>query len=254
MQACNSPRSAGKRLSEATSSERIGCEVRLRQIRAGGAAGTSRAVKGIQVQIQPTVVVLAAGSGSRFGGARHKLEQSLGGPSVLATTVGHVIASGLPLVVVTTQALADGMRDLVAARDIVLLPEVGTPGFDLGMGASIAAGVAARPNSRGWLVLPGDMPLVQAATLRDVARELLHHPVVYAQYRGRRGHPVGFASELYSELMQLSGDEGARRLLGRYPSHGVEVDDPGVLLDVDTPADLVVARATQSSRTPNPRA
>lgn len=202
---------------------------------------------------QVTVVVLAAGSGSRFEGPRHKLEQTLGARSVLGTCIGQVIASGLAMVVVTTPALADGVRDLVASRDVVLLPQVGTPGFDLGMGHSIGAGVSARPNARGWVILPGDMPLIQAATLRTVARELGQHPVVYAQYRGRRGHPVGFAGELYSELIQLNGDEGARRLVSRYPSHGVEVDDPGVLLDVDTPADLVVARATQASREPPAR-
>lgn len=199
---------------------------------------------------QPTVVVLAAGSGSRFDGSRHKLEQALGARSVLATTIGQVIASGLPLVVVTTSSLVEGVRDIVASRDIVLLPEVGTPGFDLGMGHSIVAGVSARPNAGGWILLPGDMPLVQPGTLRTVARELADHPVVYAQYRGRRGHPVAFAGELYSELIQLSGDEGARRLVSRYPSHGVEVDDSGVLLDVDTAADLVVARATLASREP----
>jgi molybdenum cofactor cytidylyltransferase len=54
---------------------------------------------------------------------------------------------------------------------------------------------------------------------------------------------VGFAAELLSELRQLSGDEGARRLLARYPAHGIELDDPGVLVDVDTVEDLAAARA-----------
>jgi molybdenum cofactor cytidylyltransferase len=54
---------------------------------------------------------------------------------------------------------------------------------------------------------------------------------------------VGFAAELLSELRQLSGDEGARRLLARYPAHGIELDDPGVLVDVDTVDDLAAARA-----------
>ena len=62
------------------------------------------------------------------------------------------------------------------------------------------------------------MPLVQPATLLAVARALDHHAVAYAQYRGRRGHPVGFAAELYSELTELSGDEGARRIIARYPA------------------------------------
>ena len=111
------------------------------------------------------------------------------------------------------------------------------------MGYSIAAGVASRPNVPGWLVLPGDMPMVMPRTLIAVAGLLTQHPVVFAQYRGRRGHPVGFAAELFSDLVQLSGDEGARRVVARYPSIGLEVDDPGVLVDVDTVDDLAALRA-----------
>jgi molybdenum cofactor cytidylyltransferase len=60
----------------------------------------------------------------------------------------------------------------------------------------------------------------------------------------RRGHPVGFATELYSELVTLSGDEGARRLVARYPAYGLEVEDSGVLVDVDTTADLERLRSS----------
>jgi molybdenum cofactor cytidylyltransferase len=57
---------------------------------------------------------------------------------------------------------------------------------------------------------------------------------------------VGFAAELYSELVMLSGDEGARRLVARYPAIGVDVDDPGALLDLDTVADLEAMRTIGS--------
>jgi len=57
--------------------------------------------------------------------------------------------------------------------------------------------------------------------------------VVVAQYRGRRGPVAAFSGELYSELIVLDGDDGARRLVSRYPMHGEEVDDPGVLADAD---------------------
>ncbi|MEX8520601.1 MAG: NTP transferase domain-containing protein [Leptothrix sp. (in: b-proteobacteria)] len=195
------------------------------------------------VKPQPVVVVLAAGRGSRFEGDGHKLTQTLGSASVLSITLGHVVASGLPLVVVTTAALVAQVQAVVAARDIVLLPPVGSATREpLGMGYSIAAGVGARSQASSWLIMPGDMPLVQPSTLRAVARALVQHPVAYAQHLGRRGHPVGFGSELYSELVTLTGDEGARRLLARYPAHPVEIDDPGVLVDVDTEADLALAR------------
>jgi molybdenum cofactor cytidylyltransferase len=198
------------------------------------------------MKARPAVIVLAAGTGSRFGAPGDKLTQRLGSSTVLGATLRHAIASHLPVVVVTTDELADVARRHVASRDIVVLPAVGTPGPQpLGMGFSIATGVAARPDAPGWLVLPADMPMVQSASLLAVAAGLEHHPIAYAQHRGRRGHPVGFAAELYSELVTLSGDEGARRLVARYPAHGIELDDPGVLVDVDTEADLERVRLSE---------
>lgn len=198
---------------------------------------------------QAVVVVLAAGKGSRFAGTGHKLAQALGVASVLGQTIANAIQSRLPVLVVTTAALAAEAARWVARRDIVLLPEVDAVGATaagqdgaLGMGYSIAQGVAARPQAAGWLVLPGDMPLVKPATLLAVAAGLAQAPVVYAQYLGRRGHPVGFAAELFSELVQLRGDEGARRITARYPSLGLELDDAGALVDVDTEADLRTVR------------
>ncbi len=196
------------------------------------------------MKTQTVVVVLAAGRGSRFAGPLHKLVQPLGAASVLGQTISHAIESRLPVIVVTTERLAAEAARWVARRDLVVLPEVGSAGGGpLGMGYSIAAGVAARPQAAGWLVLPGDMPLVRPATLVAVAAGLAQSPVVYAQHGGRRGHPVGFAAELYSELVQLKGDEGARRVTARYPSVGLELGDPGVLVDVDTEADLAALRA-----------
>lgn len=187
----------------------------------------------------PVIVVLAAGKGSRFNGASHKLAQPMGELTVLGMTLSRVIESQLPMVVVTTADLAPDAARVVASRDIVVIPDGEAA---RGMAHSIVAGITARANADGWLVLPADMPLVRADTLRAVARELADHAVVHAQHRGRRGHPVGFAAELYSDLVQLSGDEGARRLLARYPAHAVDVDDPGVLMDIDTVDDLERAR------------
>lgn len=190
----------------------------------------------------PVVVVLAAGRGERFGASReghaHKLRQPFGASTVLGSTLASVRRSGLPLAVVTTEALRDFVATEVDAADLVVLPLPENSGAPQGMGWSIAGGVTARPHARGWLLLPGDMPLVQPATLQALATALPQHLVVYAQHRGRRGHPVGFGPELYSELAMLSGDEGARRLLARYPAQGIEVPDGGVLLDIDTEADL----------------
>ncbi len=201
------------------------------------------AKSGIVMKLQTAIIVLAAGRGSRFAGPQHKLVQALGSRTVLGQTIAQAIASGLPVVVVTTDILAAEAGRWVARRDLVIVPAAGSAsGGPLGMGFSIAAGVSARPQAQGWLVLPGDMPMVRPSTLVAVAQGLIQSPVVYAQHLGRRGHPVGFGAELYSELTQLDGDAGARRISARYPSVGLELGDPGVLIDVDTEADLATVR------------
>lgn len=198
---------------------------------------------------RPAVVVLAAGRGSRFRGAGHKLEQQVsgvpGGDTLLARTLRHAIATQLPVVVVTTPALAPSVHKWVAARDVVTLPERDPQGRaqPIGMGHSIVAGVSATGDADGWLILPADMPLVQPATILAVAQGLERYPVCYAQYRGIQGHPVGFGTELYSELMALQGDEGARRIVARYAAQPIAVDDPGVHIDVDTEEDLARLRS-----------
>ncbi len=189
---------------------------------------------------RPTVLVLAAGQSRRFGAAGHKLMQPLGAGTVFTTTLRHAIETRWPVAVVTTAALAPSAAPLVATRDLLVLSDEEA---ERGMGHSIAAGVAAQAGARGWLVLPADMPLVRPSSIVAVGRALADNAVAYAQHRGRRGHPVGFAAELVSELIGLTGDEGARRLVARYPALAVELDDPGVLIDVDTEADLAAARA-----------
>ena len=198
------------------------------------------------MRIRPTIVVPAAGRGSRFGGPLHKLEQPFEGGTVLGATLRRAIETQLPVLVVTTAELAPLVARQLATRDILVLSSGEAA---RGMGYTIAAGVAERSGSPGWVVLPGDMPLVRPGTVLAVAMALEQHPVVYAQYRGRRGHPVAFAAELYSELILLDGDDGARRVVARYPSHGQDVDDPGVLLDVDTAADLELLRTSAAAQT-----
>jgi molybdenum cofactor cytidylyltransferase len=203
---------------------------------------------------RPAVVVLAAGRGSRFRGSGHKLEQKLGGTpgedTLLSRTLRHAIATRLRVVVVTTAALAPAAHKLIAARDVITLPEhdiAGRPA-PIGMGHSIVAGVSASGDADGWLILPADMPLVQPTTILAVAEGLERFPVCYAQYRGIQGHPVGFGTELYSELMALQGDEGARRIVARYAAQAIPVDDPGVHVDVDTTEDLSKLRDRHSDQ------
>ncbi|TAN25900.1 MAG: nucleotidyltransferase family protein [Castellaniella sp.] len=178
--------------------------------------------------MDPTVIVLAAGRGERFlrsGGATHKLRAPLGGVPVLQRVLHTVEASGLPFHVVRP----DGGQ----AAD--------------GMGDSIARGVAATTDASGWLILPGDLPLVGAGTLRLVAQALATDLVVLPFWRGRRGHPVGFGKPCGSSLAMLGGDVGAAAIVRAHRQSGevrdLAVDDPGIVMDIDTVDDLARAEA-----------
>jgi len=174
---------------------------------------------------QPVVLVLAAGRGERFaasGGTTHKLQALLAGKPVLQHVLDAVAQSGLPHHVVH----ADPSRP--------------------GMGDSIAAGVRATADAAGWLVLPGDLPLVQPATLLAVAQALQHHSVVTPVYQGKRGHPVGFVAACGEQLMALQGEHGAAPVVKVHGASLLAVDDAGVVTDVDTVEDL--ARAALALR------
>lgn len=194
---------------------------------------------------QPAIIVLAAGMGPRVEAPNGKWVRGPQDPVILCRTLQNAVSTGFPVVAVTRPELMGTVSGIVASKDIVILP-AGTEGSS---SDAIAAGVSMQPDATGWVVLPSDLPLIKPSSLLQVADALRLYPAVYAQYGGLRGHPVGFSSELYSELVVLRGDEGARRLLARYPAYGVEVDDSGVLLDADTQADLYRLRQrAQASR------
>jgi molybdenum cofactor cytidylyltransferase len=110
-----------------------------------------------------------------------------------------------------------------------------------GMGTSLAAGIRATSDAHGWVIALADMPFLRLETIRAIARALSDGAAIAAPaYHGERGHPVGFARRFFDELGALHGDEGARDLLKRYPDLLTlyEVDDPGILRDIDKPSDL----------------
>ena len=110
-----------------------------------------------------------------------------------------------------------------------------------GMGASIAMGVAATANAPGWLILPADLPLVQADSLRRVAEALAHHTVVTPWVQNERGHPVGFGAVCREALLALSGNQGAKSVMQAHAPWRLDLDDIGCILDVDTPDALAEA-------------
>jgi molybdenum cofactor cytidylyltransferase len=109
------------------------------------------------------------------------------------------------------------------------------------MGDSIAAAVRATQDAPGWLVLPGDLPLVLPQTLLTVAQALRDESIVVPSYQGERGHPVAFGARFRPELLRLSGPQGAAAIVRANRPSTLELDDVGVVTDVDTAEALAAA-------------
>ena len=195
-------------------------------------------------------IVLAAGQSSRFRAAGGpdltKLVAKLDGKPIVRRVVEAALATKARPVVVVTGYARESVEGAVADLDIGL---AFNPKFASGLASSLKAGLAATPpDVAGALVLLGDMPWIEprlSDALMDafLAREGALAAVPSRE--GRRGNPVLLGRGLFEAAMRLTGDEGARRLIGALREGElveVEASDMGVTFDVDTPEDLAAAQ------------
>ncbi len=187
---------------------------------------------------QIAAVVLAAGASTRFGRPKQLLDWR--GKPLLAHVTDVALSAGLAPVIVVLGCQAEAIRAAMDAgvdRQIVMNWR-----WEEGMSTSVQAGLAALPpETEAAIFLQCDQPLITPDLLRALATrsEESGAPIVHPTHAGRRGTPVLFARRLFPELGAVTGDEGGRSLIIRHAKEvaNVEVADPDVLADIDTPAD-----------------
>lgn len=183
-----------------------------------------------------TGILLAAGSGSRFGGGKllHPLQD--GTPLGIASL--RNLKSALPDILAVVRAGDDELRELMLREGVAVQV---CEDAHLGMARSLVCGIRAAADADGWVIALGDMPYLSPATISTVAGKIAQGAgIAVPEYRGERGHPVGFGSRHGKELLELHGDEGARTLLKRHAGdiEIVACDDPGILRDIDRREDI----------------
>jgi len=186
--------------------------------------------------VSVVALVLAAGSARRFGADKRRAALS-DGRSLLAHSVERAWAAFDDVRVVLREGERGEDFGLPAACRIVVSPLAAA-----GMGHSLAAGAGSLLDSQAQAVaiLLGDMPWIEPATLLRLAEAVTASTIVLPRHAGQQGHPVIFGRDFWPTLGRLSGDEGARAVLRAHQGCCVvvEVDDAGVLLDVDMPQAL----------------
>jgi molybdenum cofactor cytidylyltransferase len=192
-----------------------------------------------------SVIVLAAGGGSRFGGG--KLLAKLGGRPIIETVLHNLREAPVDEIIVVVGADAQRLRGVCEAYGVRI---VANEEWERGQSTSVLAGLRAC-GGEAAVVLLGDQPFIGAeAVERLVSAFSEGAKVAVATYGGKRRNPVLFSREVWPLLeAELAGDEGARSVLRRHPELVVEVpcEEVGDPADVDTKEDL---RRLQEMRGP----
>ncbi|MEZ5669138.1 MAG: molybdopterin-binding/glycosyltransferase family 2 protein [Alphaproteobacteria bacterium] len=189
-------------------------------------------------------VVLAAGQSRRMG-AENKLLAPLDGVAMVRRVAETVCASGVSEVVAVTGHEHAAVADALAGLPVKL---VHNPDFAQGLSTSVRTGLGiVSAEADGALVQLGDMPDIRSDTLdRLIAafNPAEGRAICIPTFNGRRGNPVLWGRRFFDDLAQVRGDSGGRQILADYAELICEVgtDDPGILMDVDTPEALAAIR------------
>ncbi len=184
-------------------------------------------------------ILLAAGFGRRFG-ADKRLVEIDGLPLAVQSARKLQAACGRAIVVLRPEDDRLAAHPGLVGCTVVRCTDAG-----LGMGHSLAAGVAASADAAGWLIALADMPAIEPGSYRAVISALqAGASLAQPSHQGRPGHPVGFAATWRDALLVLSGDVGARELVRSAGAGRVlcPVGDPGIHDDIDLPGDLARPR------------
>jgi molybdenum cofactor cytidylyltransferase len=196
-------------------------------------------------------IILAAGQSSRFraggGMGPTKLVAKLDGKPIVRRVVEAALATKAHPVVVVTGYARSSVEGAIADLDLEL---AFNPKFASGLASSLSVGLSAMPGEdvMGALVLLGDMPWIKPRLIDALIDAFWARKDALAAVplrEGRRGNPVVLSRGLFERATRLTGDEGARRLIGALSARElveVEASDMGVTFDVDTPADLAAAQ------------
>ncbi len=193
-------------------------------------------------------LVLAAGRSTRMG-PENKLLASIGGTPIVRRVVETAMASSARPVHVVVGHQAERVRAALSGLDVVV---VDNPHFAAGLSTSLKAGLASLPATvGGTFVMLGDMPEIDAGLIDRMIAAFAPtdgRTIVLPIAGGKRGNPVLWARAHFSAMAAVSGDTGARHLLGLHADEVVEIAaDISIHADIDTPAALAALRSRQSS-------
>ena len=191
----------------------------------------------VTVKKKIAVLILAAGRSSRMNAFKPLLP--LGGRTMIEALIHTYRSAGIWDILAVLGHRAAEVRTVLARHDVAWIVN---ERYERGMFSSIQEGVRnLSPDNEAFFLQPADIPLIRPETLKSLlaARREESAVVCYPCHEGRRGHPPLLAASLIPAILAFDDPGGMRALLLRYRQYALNVacDDPGILMNLNTPED-----------------
>jgi molybdenum cofactor cytidylyltransferase len=185
-------------------------------------------------------IILAAGRSERMGEAKQLLR--LGESTMLGQTLENLRGAGVDEIVLVLGFASEAILRELSAAMVKNLKVVVNQTYGLGMAGSLQQGISALdPRTGAALVVLADQPFIRSGTFGQIVNQYRRSStqIVIPTYQGVRGNPVLLDRSVFPEVMALTGDVGCRTIFGSHSTGvvKVELDDVGILLDIDNRED-----------------
>jgi CTP:molybdopterin cytidylyltransferase MocA len=197
-------------------------------------------------------IVLAAGMSRRMG--RHKPLLPIGDRAMIAHVVDRFPLAGVDSVYVVTGFESANVMAALGSRDVVEVHNANHR--DGGMLSSVQCAVRAARDCEAFFLSLGDQPFISPDTLREMMSAFAspEASIVLPSYRGKHGHPILIDSAFADEILSLEPDQTLNDFIKRHTdgTREIDVDDPAVVEDIDTPDDYARVLARKGELCPEP--
>jgi CTP:molybdopterin cytidylyltransferase MocA len=191
------------------------------------------ALKSDRINVMILGIILAAGESQRIGSPKALLK--IGGETFANRIAGIMRDVGIHNIL-----LVAGLHRDEIANDSKEYHVLFNPDYSLGQFSSLQRGVRNLPTgTRQVLVWPVDMPLVRKDTVEKLIAGSLQQPLILPTFSGKKGHPVIYNSQALLRILTMKPSQTGKELVAHFEGRlaQIEVDDPGILIDIDTPED-----------------
>ncbi len=184
------------------------------------------------------IIILAAGASTRMGQPKQLLPYE--GGNLLQHTIDTAVGTGFHPVIVVLGAKANEMLPAIENNNIIIAEN---KQWAKGLGSSVRAGISTLmkhlPAADSVVLMLCDQPFITAALLNQLieTKAATNKYIIATMYRDTVGVPVLFDKSFFRELLQLQGQNGAKKLLLQYPNEVATVPFPEAAVDIDTPED-----------------